>query len=129
MAIGLTESGLNTNARNSNKDGSYDVGLMQINSRHFSRLATYGITEKKLLKEPCTSVMVGAWILAEFIQRMGYNWNAVGAYNAGARSDRQNLRDIYITKVAHHYRIIKLKGAATDTAKNIPVNTSGADRN
>lgn len=117
MAIGMTESGLRAQARNHNRDGSYDVGLMQINSRHFPRLAAFGITEKKLLNDPCVSVMAGAWILAQFVQHMGYNWNAVGAYNAGSRSDRQSLRDRYINKVTHHYRLIKRKGTTAKVAK------------
>jgi soluble lytic murein transglycosylase-like protein len=104
QAIAQVESGLNANARNHNKDGSYDVGLMQINNRHLPRLASYGITEKRLLSEPCTSVMVGAWILAGFVQRVGYNWNAVGAYNAGTGKNRQGARERYIAKVATQYR-------------------------
>lgn len=104
QAIAQVESGLNTQARNINVDGSYDVGLMQINSRHFARLASFGITEKRLIDEPCTSVMVGAWILAEFVQRVGYNWNAIGAYNAGTAPKRQAARNRYIKKVARQYR-------------------------
>lgn len=103
QAIAQVESGLNPQARNLNADGSYDVGLMQINSRHFARLATFGITEKRLINEPCTSVMVGAWILAEFVQHVGYNWNAVGAYNAGTAPKRQPARNRYIKKVAQQY--------------------------
>jgi soluble lytic murein transglycosylase-like protein len=54
---------------------------MQINSIHLPRLLKQGITEERLLNEPCLSVEVGASILAEFIQRFGYNWTAVGSYN------------------------------------------------
>lgn len=116
-AIALTESGMQAQARHDNKDGSYDIGLMQINSRHFPRLAAYGITEKSLHEEPCSSVMAGAWILAEIVQRMGYNWNAVGAYNAGAGIDRQNLRDHYAGKVARHYRRVKQQNAVIDLGR------------
>jgi len=80
-AIAKTESGLNPKAMNRNKNGSYDLGLMQINSSWFRTLCKYGIEEQHLL-DPCTSIHVGAWILAQNIRRMGNSWEAVGAYNA-----------------------------------------------
>ena len=80
-AIAKTESNLNPNAMNRNKNGSYDVGLMQINSSWLPTLGKYGVTEEKL-KDPCTNLQVGAWILSQNMQRMGLTWEAVGAYNA-----------------------------------------------
>ena len=109
QAMAHVESGMDPAARNYNNDGSYDVGLMQINKLHFPRLATFGITEKRLIAEPCTSVMVGAWILAEFVQRVGYNWTAVGAYNAGTGVHRKTARRRYIKKVAGQYRALKMQ--------------------
>ena len=80
-AIAKTESGLKPHAINRNKNGSYDVGLMQINSLWFPTLRKHGIEEKDLW-DACTSIHVGAWILAQNIRRMGNSWEAVGAYNA-----------------------------------------------
>lgn len=80
-AIARTESNLNPRALNRNKNGSVDVGLMQINSRWFPMLRKYGVSEEQLL-DPCTSIHVGAWVLAQNMQRMGNSWEAVGAYNA-----------------------------------------------
>lgn len=80
-AIAKTESGLNPIARNKNKNGSYDIGLMQINSSWLPTLRKYGIDEKRL-QDPCTNLQVGAWILSENMRRMGITWEAVGAYNA-----------------------------------------------
>jgi soluble lytic murein transglycosylase-like protein len=81
-AIARTESNLNPQAINRNKNGSYDIGLMQINSRWLPTLRQYGIDEQQLL-EPCVSIQVGAWILAGNIRRLGNSWDAVGAYNSG----------------------------------------------
>ncbi|PRA32418.1 transglycosylase SLT domain-containing protein [Pseudomonas poae] len=102
-AIAKVESGLNPGARNFNSDGSQDIGLMQINSRHLPALAHYGITEQHLITQPCTSVMVGAWILAGFIRDKGYGWQAVGAYNAGSRPDREVRRSRYAQAVWRYY--------------------------
>lgn len=102
-AIAKVESGLNPLARNVNRDGSQDIGLMQINSRHLPALAQWGITEHHLISQPCTSVMVGAWILAGFIREQGYSWQAVGAYNAGAKADRQGRRSRYALAVWRYY--------------------------
>jgi soluble lytic murein transglycosylase-like protein len=86
-AIAKTESGLNPRALNRNPDGSYDIGLMQINSRWIPTLHRYGISEARLF-EPCTSIHVGAWILAQNMRRLGNTWNAVGAYNAKTPAKR-----------------------------------------
>lgn len=81
QAISAVESGSNPLARNRNRDGSEDLGHMQINSRWLGVLATYGIDRQRLL-DPCINTHVGAWILAQNIRRHGYGWDAVGAYNA-----------------------------------------------
>ena len=110
-AIARVESGLNPRARNINADGSQDIGLMQINSMHLPRLLKLGITEERLLNEPCLSVEVGASILAEFIQRFGYNWTAVGAYNAGPGSgpERDVLRQRYAEKIWARYEALVMQ--------------------
>ena len=80
-AIARTESNLNASAINRNKNGSYDIGLMQINSRWLPTLRKYGIEETHLW-DACVNIQVGAWVLAQNVQRMGNSWEAVGAYNA-----------------------------------------------
>ncbi|OPA99747.1 invasion protein IagB [Pseudomonas fluorescens] len=107
QAIAAVESGYRADARNAaNSDGSRDIGLMQINSMHLPRLAKQGITEERLLSEPCLSVEVGASILAEFIQRFGYNWTAVGSYNAGSAPEREALRLRYAEKIWARYEAL-----------------------
>ncbi|KTC21469.1 invasion protein IagB [Pseudomonas marginalis ICMP 9505] len=107
QAIAAVESGYRTEAMNhSNTDGSRDIGLMQINSMHLPRLLKLGITEDRLLSEPCLSVEVAASILAEFIQRFGYNWTAVGSYNAGGSPERETLRMRYAEKIWARYEAL-----------------------
>lgn len=93
-AIAKTESSLNPKAINRNKNGSYDIGLMQINSNWLPTLRKHGLDEKRLF-DPCTSIHVGAWVLAQNMRRLGNSWEAVGAYNAG----RPDLRLKYAVKV------------------------------
>lgn len=104
-AIATVESGLNPRAVNrshESRTGSVDLGLMQINSRWLPVLARYGITREGLF-EPCTSVMVGAWILADLFARHGTTWEAVGAYNAACtqltREACTARRNAYAAKV------------------------------
>ena len=103
-AIAMVESGMRADAININKDGSRDIGLMQINSIHLPGLLKKGITEKRLLAEPCLAVHVGASILADFFAHHGYNWTAVGAYNAGNARNRQAARLRYARKVWNRYQ-------------------------
>ena len=94
-AIAKTESNLDPRALSRpNRDGSYDIGLMQINSRWLPLLASRGIQEAQLF-DACTNLQVGAWILAGNLRRMGNSWNAVGAYNAA--DPERRLR--YVLKV------------------------------
>ena len=107
QAIADVESGQSARSINvNNQDGSHDIGLMQINSHHLSRLRAQGITRQRLLDEPCLSVDVGAAVLAGFIARYGYNWTAVGAYNAGNSPHRQAARLRYAREVWQRYQVI-----------------------
>lgn len=106
-AIAKVESGMNPYAVGKNHDGTRDVGLMQINSSHFSELERRGIDERRLMVEPCTSIMVGASILSGMIKVYGYNWEAVGAYNAGLKKENYPQRMIYAHKVWRKYQQIK----------------------
>jgi soluble lytic murein transglycosylase-like protein len=113
-AIAQTESGLNPLAIGRNGNGSRDIGLMQINSTWLPTLASHGINEHDLF-EPCTNIHVGAWILAGNVSRLGYTWDAVGAYNA----TRPALRRAYIEKVRRH--LPAALPAAAPTARRMTV--------
>lgn len=107
-AIANVESGMNPYAIGKNHDGTRDVGLMQINSSHFTELENRGINEYRLMTEPCTSIMVGASILSGMIKVYGNNWEAVGAYNAGLKKENYPQRMFYAKKVWNKYQQLKL---------------------
>jgi soluble lytic murein transglycosylase-like protein len=98
-AIAKTESNFRADAINVNKDGSEDIGVMQINSSWLPTLRRYGITRQALL-DSCTNVHVGAWVLAGNFRQYGRVWKAVGAYNARS-PDKQ---EIYVAKVWKNFK-------------------------
>jgi len=111
LAIAKTESSLNWRAYNSNRNGTSDIGIMQINSIHLPRLQRMGITPEKLW-HPCVNAAVGAMILREFVDRHGMNWSAVAAYNTGNPRTRPTAAMRYVARVhAHHERILRSRTA------------------
>jgi soluble lytic murein transglycosylase-like protein len=96
-AIAKTESNLNPTAVNYNKNGSFDYGLMQINSSWYGQLGHHRWMH---LDDACFNVQVGAWILSQCVQRYGYSWAAVGCYNGVSK----NKRAAYASRV---YRILE----------------------
>ena len=108
-AIAHVESGKRDAAtvENKNKDGTRDIGRMQINTGWLGTLKQFGITEESLRNE-CTSIHVGAWIMAHNVNRHGLSWEAVGAYNVGckqlSKSECERRRNLYAWKV---FRAIK----------------------
>lgn len=97
-AVALQESGMNPHASHRNTNGSTDIGLMQINASWLPVLARHGIQPGDLW-EPCTNVMVGAWILGTNFQAMGRNISALGAYNA----KDPKKREAYARQVLKRY--------------------------
>lgn len=117
-AIAHVESSNNPGATNKGhigRTGSYDIGLMQINSRWLPTLKKYGISESDLF-EPCTSIEVGAWILRDLFRRYGDGWEAVGAYNAACSSLKgdscRTARNTYIKKVQSALSLKQETGSA-----------------
>lgn len=104
--LARVESNLNPSAINTNRNGSFDIGLMQINSTWMGRLNRRA---EDLLSDPCLNVMAGAWILRHCLDAYGYTWQAVGCYNARSSGKRIN----YAWKV---FRELK-EGRASSTSK------------
>jgi len=92
-SIAQHESGMNPLAVCRNANGTYDFGLMQINSIWAK---TLGTELWMRLGDPCTNVRTGAWILAQCMRRHGYTWRAVGCYH----SNNPGKRERYAGRIA-----------------------------
>lgn len=83
--IAKVESNFNPNAINKNADGSYDFGVMQINST-WARIL--GRDRWITLSDPCQNVKIGAWVLSQCMKRFGYTWEGIGCYNASSNEKK-----------------------------------------
>jgi soluble lytic murein transglycosylase-like protein len=66
-----------------NRNGSYDIGPMQINSSWLPKLAKFSIDEERLTWDACSNIHVGAWILRSNYVRYGDWTKAIISYNIG----------------------------------------------
>lgn len=107
-SIAEIESSSNPRAINRNRDGSIDMGLMQVNSLW---ITTLRLDSGRLLSDPCYNVKAGARILKYCIDKHGYTWKAVGCYNATSKYKRVG----YSWKV---YNKLKAEQRAKDIEQN-----------
>ncbi len=80
-AIRLAEGGT-VGQVSRNKNGSVDIGPMQINSTHLPLLSRYGISYDALLNNNCQNIFVGTWILHNELRSTPALWSAIGNYNS-----------------------------------------------
>ena len=66
-----------------NKNGTYDLGAMQVNTWWLPKLNQWGIDEQELLENECTNIAVGTWILHQNLNQYGDLTAALSAYNTG----------------------------------------------
>jgi soluble lytic murein transglycosylase-like protein len=101
-AIGYVESRNSPGIVANHPNGATDLCEMQINDQHLPKLASYGISRDLLLKNRCTCIRVGAWILAHEIAVVGSTWRAVGRYHTGPAGTESRQR-AYASKVRIAY--------------------------
>ena len=120
-AIGQVESAFRVDSIAQANDGTHSVGVMQINSSWFPRLEAFGISEADL-RDPCTNIHVGGWILAQEVRRYGYSWEAIGAYYAGpfdGPRQRWRLKHYhgYANRVLMAWRQLQERSEPTDARR------------
>lgn len=110
-AIAYQESRFNKKAINRNSNKSIDYGIMQINSSTLNTLKNEypQLNEEILLENACLNIFVGALILKRNFDKLGRNWLAVGAYNAGTKNRENTIQNRYkyANLIKQHYDNIK----------------------
>lgn len=69
-----------------NRNGTYDLGPMQINTNWWPKLNQYGISEHQVQYDACTNIQVGAWILSKNVADGDSLLMGVGGYHSHTRS-------------------------------------------
>ncbi len=119
-SIAEVESGLNQSATCKNSNGTIDVGMMQVNS---SWINTIGFLRWAWVRaSACYNIYVGAWILAQCIQKYGYTWRAVACYHVGPNGygGGNYTKRVYITYLRKYYQY-----AISDNSRNNFANNHG----
>ncbi|SPP32657.1 hypothetical protein ARAF_3024 [Arsenophonus endosymbiont of Aleurodicus floccissimus] len=98
-------------AKNKNKDGLFDLGVIQINSQTFNVIKNEypTLTETDLINHPCLNIHISAMILSRNFVSYGKNWLAVGMYNAGMKNTNTLIKNRYhyARKIYQNYQKIK----------------------
>ncbi len=102
MAIIFVEGGRNGIAM-ANSNGSFDYGVMQINSAWLKQAGQKGASVYDLQYNACQNVMIGTWILNQNIQMEPNLIKAVGNYH----SHTPNLNYNYAKQVLFIYGKIR----------------------
>ena len=119
-SIAKNESGFNPTAIGRNTNGSYDYGVMQINTIWAK---TLGKERWNALADPCTNVRTGAWILRQCIDKYGYNWTAVGCYN----SQTPSKRDRYAARIEAEVRRVRKIVAPRKQLETLPAQIAAVE--
>ena len=78
----LRQEGGRVGAVSWNRNGTYDIGPMQINSSHLSELRGFGISRDQLLTDECLNIYIGTWMLKKAIVTAPNVWAGIGDYHS-----------------------------------------------
>ena len=97
ISVIQTEGGRNGDAIK-NKNGTVDLGVMQINSSWLTTLKKYNMSIDLLRYDACLNVEAGTWILAQQMAKTE-GWRGVGNYH----SYTPKFNNMYVEKVKIRY--------------------------
>lgn len=108
LGVIKTESDFRPNQTHKNKNGSIDIGLMQVNSCHVDICKELGITN---LYDPYQNIKIGATLLANIYNSYPNIHKAMMVYNMGLGGARRNWKvgrssTDYSRKVVNNINII-----------------------
>lgn len=99
FSIAQTESTFRNGLKSRNSNGSYDLGLMQINTIHLPHFSKHGLNEEALRYDACRNVISAGSLLRQSINKYGYNIDGIGGYH----SNTPHLRRAYGKRVIENY--------------------------
>lgn len=105
ISIALVESKMNPRAYNVNKNKTYDIGIMQINSSWLPYLRKFGVRMEHLW-DPCYNIHIGAMVLRHCMNIYGNTWKAIDCYNKGTKARKSSQ---YVLRVYKTFRSISEK--------------------
>jgi len=105
-AIIWHESKNQPQAVNINKNRTVDVGIMQINTVHFSSLKARGIDEQRIRQDSCANVFSGTWILKQKIEQYGYSWDGIGSYHSSTAMPREKYVQKIVSIIAYQTSVL-----------------------
>ena len=88
-----------------NTNGTYDMGIMQINTIHLPDIyAAYPTVSswEHVAYQPCTNIAIGTWILSKKIKGAPDLWTGVGHYH----SKTKKYKKAYLKKIYKAYKRI-----------------------
>jgi soluble lytic murein transglycosylase-like protein len=65
-----------------NKNGTFDYGVMQINSIWLPKISAYGYAKHDIQYDACKNILVGTWILSRSIAEGKNIWSGIGNYHS-----------------------------------------------
>lgn len=88
-----------------NRNGTFDLGLMQINTVHLETMAQYGITETMIQNNDCINLGIAAWYVRTVAEGETAS-NPEGYFRAIARyhSKQEPHISVYTKKLMEAYR-------------------------
>lgn len=86
-----------------NKNNTYDMGPMQVNSCHLQELKKFGITKEDIINNGCINLYAASWIIREHFYRTNNVIEAIGRYH----SKTPYFKERYLRKIALAYRNLK----------------------
>ena len=99
FSIASVESSFQEGIQSKNTNGTYDLGLMQINTIHVPRFAQANLDRHALQHDTCKNIIAAAYLLKQSINTYGYNIDGIGGYH----SRTPHLRRAYGQKVINRY--------------------------
>jgi len=82
QAIAKHESGNRPALVLKNSNGTFDIGLMGINTVNLAPYGSLAMLKPEQLLDPCTNVMAGTFLLQRKVAKYGMTWAAIGAYHS-----------------------------------------------